>query len=162
MNNENKITLSQMYTKMTSEDISKVKEFCEQTKMIFNEAVEKYNFNADKLTNIRLCNFGKSDTCRTASIWYAPKRYFDYGVRIEATTLHNLMRSEQNKFLIDNCYKAVESQETNKDNEFRFSFSSLDSALKFFSTLQSNYHRQVVNAKEVKAKELVESEEKAV
>lgn len=159
---ENSIKLSEMYTKMTTDDISKVKEFCEKSKMIFNDKVEKYDFNADKLTNIRLCNFGKSDTCRTASIWYAPKRYNDFGVRIEATTLNNFMRSEQNKFLIDNCYKAVESQETNKDNEFRFSFASLDSALKFFDTLQSNYHRQVVATKEVKAKEVTEKRADAV
>lgn len=160
MSDENKLTLSQMYTKMTADDISKVKEFCEHTKMIFNEKVEKYDFEAHK-SNIRLCNFGKSDTCRTASIWYAPKRY-DYGVRIEATTLNNLMRSEQNKFLLTNCYKAIESQETNKDNEFRFSFTTLESALKFFSTLQDNYHRQVVATKEIKAKEIVTDNAKVV
>jgi len=154
-NNADVTKLSQYFNKLTVDDIAKIKDFCEVTKMIFNAKVEKYDFNAHK-NNIRLCNFGKSDTCRTASVWYSPARY-DYAVRIESSTRKNLMRSSRNEFLLNNCYNAIESQETNKENEYRYSFSSLNSALKFFSTLQNNYKEQVVNTKETKELVSVES-----
>jgi hypothetical protein len=130
---------------MTNNDIELVKAFCETSKMLFNEKVEKYDFSESK-SNIRLCNFGKSDTCRTASMWYAPKRYNDFGLRIEATTLNNLKRVAVNEFII-NQYKSVESQETNKDNEYRFSFASLADMLQFFSKLQNNYRNFVASTK---------------
>ena len=153
MNKNNTMSLDKMFTVMSADDISKVKEFCENSKMIFNDKVDKYDFNAHK-SNIRLCNFGKSDVCRTASIWYSPKRC-DYGIRIERDTLENLKKSAVNAFLISTV-KSIESQETNKQNEFRFSFSSLDFALKFFSDLQANYRKYVADNK--KTKEIIESE----
>lgn len=153
MKKNNTLALDKMFSIMSVDDIAKIKEFCENSKMIFNDKVEKYDFNAHK-NNIRLCNFGKSDVCRTASIWYSPKRY-DYGIRIERDTLENLKKSTVNQFLLDTV-KAIESQETNKQNEFRFSFSSLDFALKFFSDLQANYRKFVADNK--KSKEVAESE----
>lgn len=153
MNKNNTLALDKMFSIMSVDDIAKVKSFCENSKMIYNEKVDKYDFNAHK-SNVRLCNFGKSDVCRTASIWYSPKRC-DYGIRIERDTLENLKKSTVNQFLLDTV-KAIESQETNKQNEFRFSFSSLDFALKFFTDLQSNYRKFVADSK--KSKEVIGSE----
>lgn len=153
MKKNNTLALDKMFSIMSVDDIAKIKEFCENSKMIFNEKVEKYDFATHK-SNIRLCNFGKSDVCRTASVWYSPKRC-DYGIRIERDTLENLKKSDVNKFLISTV-KSIESQETNKQNEFRFSFSSLDFALKFFSDLQANYRKFVADNK--KSKEVAESE----
>lgn len=153
MNKNNTMSLDKMFTVMSADDVSKVKAFCETSKMLYNDKVDKYDFVAHK-SNIRLCNFGKSDVCRTASIWYSPKRC-DYGIRIERDTLENLKKSAVNAFLISTV-KSIESQETNKQNEFRFSFSSLDFALKFFSDLQANYRKYVADNK--KSKEVIESE----
>lgn len=142
-----------LFIKMNAADISKIKEFCENSKMIYNDKVDNYDFNASK-SNIRLCNFGKSDVCRTASMWYSPKRC-DFGLRIERDTLTNLCKSDANKLIISTI-KSVESQETNKQNEFRFSFVSLSDMLKFFSDLQANYRVYVAKTKETK--EIIESE----
>ena len=153
MNKNNTMSLDKMFTMMTADDVSKVKEFCENSKMIFNEKLNDYDFDAHK-NNIRLCNFGKSDVCRTASLWYSPNRC-DYGLRIEHDTLENLKKSATNKFIFD-ITKAIESKENNKQNEFRFSFSDLDFMLKFFSDVQTNYREYVADSK--KSKEVVESE----
>lgn len=134
---------------MSQKDIDTVKSFCEKSKMTFNEKVDNYDFDAHK-SNVRLCNFGKSDVCRTASIWYAPKRYNDFGVRIEATTLNNYRKSDINAFLLDNVYHGVESRENGKDNEYRYSFVSLESALSFFSTLQDNYRKMIATKEATK------------
>lgn len=142
-----------LFIKMSADDISKIKSFCEVSKMIYNDKVDNYDFNASK-SNIRLCNFGKSDVCRTASMWYSPKRC-DFGLRIEKDTLTNLCKSDANKMIV-NTVKSVESQETNKQNEFRYSFVSLADMLKFFSDLQKNY--RVYVAKNKATKEIKESE----
>lgn len=144
-----------LFIKMSADDISKIKSFCEVSKMIYNEKIDNYDFNASK-NNIRLCNFGKSDVCRTASMWYSPKRC-DFGLRIEKDTLTNLCKSDANKMII-NTVKSVESQETNKQNEFRYSFVALSDMLKFFSDLQANYRVYVAKTKETK--EVIESETK--
>lgn len=136
-----------LFIKMSANDISKIKSFCEVSKMIYNDRVDNYDFNASK-SNIRLCNFGKSDVCRTASMWYSPKRC-DFGLRIERDTLTNLCKSDANKMIVDTI-KSIESQETNKQNEFRFSFVSLSDMLKFFTDLQTNYRVYVAKNKETK------------
>ena len=123
-----------------NEVLQLVKEFCERTKMIANSD-EKIRKAIEKGNNVRLCNYGKTDTCRTVSVWYAPKRYEDIGVRIEAQTLKNLIRADANKFLLEHAYKATELHESSKDDEMRYSFKSVSDAFHFIETLQANYRQ---------------------
>lgn len=158
----NNATVNASFVAMKATDVKSVKDFCKSTKMLYNESLDSYDFEAHK-KNVRVCGFGKSDMCRTASIWYAPKRE-DYGVRLEKDTFANLSKSASNKALIEAITHFEESYST-KQNEFRFSFNTLKSALDFFKTLQSNYKKEVASktkeAKKEATKEVKEATKEA-
>lgn len=172
MKDEEKNMIQLIYAEQKADVIATIKSFCERTKMNYNDKVDNYDFNivvecykkgnieaidkelrANKVGNIRLCNFGKTDTCRTASIWYAPSRgYHDFALRIEKPTYDNYCRVAVNKFLFERQHAKL-SHETNKADEYRISFASLHDVLTFFEQIFNNYRAYVQST----AKEAVQS-----